>query len=238
VAEGLDPASTKGMDTTLLDTVVQVWDLPMPLATRSWSDPGVVVGAGSAAKTACFDLRNALERSTGVRMEALSLGRPSQMHGLMPFFTGTNTPGGGGQCFLCMDGDPAIRRNPILSIFDLGAHPYRCSWPIHQNMVAVATDADITLLNVADDHGMTMHARLPPLFLDTRAIAVNQANRAQAAMVIGGHFALVDLENPDRFRSTALDSPCTSVAWPLCNLNQFPSLTKQNGEFLIHDLRT
>jgi len=134
----------------------------------------------------------------------------------------------------------AGRSDAIKGFLPLSEDVRDVQW-IHSGLVICATgdNGGLHLINVSTDGEMKIHGTLSAIHTaGVREMALNQANRMQ--FISGGYdrkLCLVDLERPDAIQSIKQDGIIGSVRWPLCNQNVCPSLTLDDGVFLIYDVR-
>ena len=155
---------------------------------------------------------------------------------------GTDTPGGAPEFLILTRTDPAWGGDAILSHLRLadGEDVRDIQWVHPELVLAAMGEGTLRFITVSSSREMKVHGTLPPLHTATvREIAINHGNRAQFAS--GGYdriLNLVDLERPDALQSIKQEGVIGSIRWPLCNQNVCPSLTLDDGTFLIYDTRT
>jgi len=172
-------------------------------------------------------------------MDRMSLGKPALMGERV--LVGTDTDGTSTQWLICLDAsDGDAKRDCILGSCALGGEFQDAAW-IHPELCLVTAGeaGQISLYTVSRTNQLALHGHLPPIHTAMlRELAVNSANRAQFAS--GGYdrkLCLVDLERPDTLQTLPQEGVISSVRWPACNQNVCPSITLDDGTFLIFDNR-
>jgi WD40 repeat protein len=175
---------------------------------------------------------------SGAAIEAFILGSPAVYRNRL--LVGTENTGSAPNWLLCMDpsmGD--MRRDPILGILPVPGPVTDAEW-IHPELALVAVgEGDLHLINISPTNELKSYATLPPIHTSSlRQIAINTMKRTQFAS--GGYdrkLCLVDLDRPEALQTIPQDGVIGSVTWPIWNQNVCPSLTTDDGTFLIFDTR-
>jgi hypothetical protein len=196
-------------------------------------------------KGGTFNLVHYLRERLGAEGKAVatdtSLGTLAVLGDLT--LAGTDTGGAAAQFLILAGTKAAWGGDAILSHLRLEAvDDVRDIRWIHPQLALVAMGEGKLRLIALDPASseLRVHGTLPAIHTAAiREIAVNLTNRAQFAS--GGYdrrLCLVDLERPDALQTIHVDGVIGSIRWPLCNQNVCPSLTLDDGTFLIYDIRT
>jgi WD40 repeat protein len=175
---------------------------------------------------------------SGAAIEAFILGSPAVYQNRL--LVGTENTGGAPNWLLCMDpsmGD--MRRDPILGVLPFPGPVTDAEW-INPELALVAEgEGNLHLIAISPANELKGHGTLPPIHTSSlRQIAINTMKRTQFAS--GGYdrkLCLVDLERPDTLQTLPQEGAIGSVTWPIWNQNVCPSLTTDDGTFLIIDTR-
>jgi len=178
-----------------------------------------------------------LMQHADAKVEGFSLSKPAVLGTRCA--VGTDMTTTAPQWLMILDSTATGRKNPLLGQLQLKEDVRDVHWIHPELILCTAGEGKIHLINVSTSHEMKVHGTLPSIHtLPLREIAINCGNRAQ--FVSGGYdkkLCFVDLERPDALQTIRQDDVIGSVRWPLCNQNVCPSLTLDDGTFLIYDTR-
>ena len=169
----------------------------------------------------------------------MSLGTPAVFGNRI--LVGTDTLGAEEQWLICLDascGD--TEREFVLGQCTLRKEAFRGAKWLHPELCLVtAGEGSIHLYTVSGTNALSLHGSLPPIHTAAiREMALDPANRAR--FISGGYdgqVCLVDLERPDTLQTLPQEGVIGSVRWPEANRGVCPSITLDNGTFLIFDNR-
>jgi hypothetical protein len=186
-----------------------------------------------------WTLAHRMRGLTGQPIDRVSLGMPAVLGNRI--LVGTDTPGAEEQWLICLDASPGDKREEyVLGHCTLRKEEFGGAQWLHPELCLVtAGDGSLHLYTVSGTNALSLHGSLPPIHTAAiREMAVNQANRA--CFISGGYdkkVCLVDLERPDALQTLPQEDAIGSVRWPLANGGVCPSITLDNGTFLIFDNR-
>lgn len=188
-----------------------------------------------------------IEPASGELAPGFAVGRPAVLGNQV--MVGTRTTGqplAGTPYFqylMYLDLGAPVRSSILKShlAFPMVEDIHDISW-IHPELVLVTTGAgSMHLVAVRPGtHELKHHGILPAIHSQpVREVAMNPNNCAQFAS--GGYdktLCLVDLERPEFLQPIKVEGIIGSVSWPVWNRSVCPSVTLDNGTFLIYDART